>query len=134
MTDYLLDTNHAGRLVDPRHPVRVRVLAASAQGSAFYIVLPIITETVAGFSILPRAVRNRAEWHIARGSLALLDLDETDALDAAALQVALRQRGRQLQTVDALVAVAALCYDVILLTTDGDFATIAGLRQENWVP
>ncbi len=130
MTDYLLDTNHAGRLVGPRHPVWVRVLAASAQGSAFYIVLPIITETVAGFSILPRAVRNRAEWHIARGSLALLDLDETDALDAAAL----RQRGRQLQTVDALAAVAALRYDVILLTTDGDFATIAGLRQENWVP
>lgn len=121
-------------MIDARHPVRVRVLATSAQGAAFYIVLPVITETVASFSILPRAMQNRREWNIVRGSLALLDLDEIDALGAAALQVALRRRGRQLQTVDALIAAAALRYDLTLLTTDSDFAAVPGLRRENWVP
>jgi len=121
-------------LIDPRHPVRVRVVATSARQSVFYIVLPVITETVAGFSILPRAVLNREEWNIVRGSLALLDLDETDALDAAALQVALRRRGRQLQTVDAMIAAVALRYDLTLLTTDNDFGAVPGLHFENWVP
>jgi predicted nucleic acid-binding protein len=98
---YLVDTNHLGRLVDPHRPERVRLLAAVSHGDLFYIVLPIITETVAGFSILPRAARNWAEWQLLRPSLSLLPLEESDAVDAARLQVLLRRRGRQLGTVDA---------------------------------
>jgi predicted nucleic acid-binding protein len=63
----------------------------------------------------------------------LLDLDEADAVDAAGLQVLLRRRGRQLTTVDALVATVALRYDLTVLTTDGDFAHVPSLRTENWV-
>jgi len=64
----------------------------------------------------------------------LLPLDETDALDAAALQVALRRQGRQLATVDALIATVTLRYDLTLLTTDGDFVAVPTLRVENWLP
>jgi predicted nucleic acid-binding protein len=128
-----VDTNHLGRLLDPRHPVRIRLLTTIEQGDFFYIVLPIITETVAGFSILPRAARNWAEWQAFRPFLGLLPLDEDDALDAARLQVALRRRGRQLGTVDALIATAALRHNLTLLTTDGDFAYVPSLALENWV-
>jgi predicted nucleic acid-binding protein len=134
MTDYLLDTNHLNRLIDPGHPLRAQFSAGLGQGDTFSINLPIITETVAGFSILPRAVSNWAEWQMIRPSLALLPLDETDALDAAALQVVLRRRGRQLATVDALVATTALRYDLTLLTTDGDFTSVPTLRVVNWLP
>jgi tRNA(fMet)-specific endonuclease VapC len=130
---YLVDTNHLGRLLDPQHPVRIRLLATVEQGSLFYILLPIITETVAGFSILPRAARNWAEWQTFRPFLGLLSLNEDDALDAARLQVALRRRGRRLGTVDALIATAALRHDLTLLTTDGDFDHVPTLRLENWV-
>ena len=128
-----MDTNHLGRLIDPRHPLRARFLGALGQGDIFYILLPIVTETVAGFSILPRAAHNWAEWQVLRPSFALLPLDEADAVDAARLQVALRRRGRQLGTVDALIATAALRHDVTLLTTDGDFAHVPTLRLETWV-
>lgn len=134
MSGYLLDTNHAGRLIDPRHVIRARVAAVQRVGQPFYIVVPVITETVCGFSILPRATHNQLEWRIVRSALVLLDLDERDALDAARLQVALRRRGHQLHTVDALIAVTALRYDLTLLTTDRDFAAVPGLRVENWVP
>ena len=133
MAGYLVDTNHLGRLIDPRHPLRARFQAALGQGDQFYIVLPIVTETVAGFSILPRAARNWAEWQVLRPSFSLLPLEETDAVDAARLQVALRRRGRQLGTVDALIATAALRHDLTLLTTDGDFAHLPTLRLESWV-
>lgn len=134
MTDYLLDTNHLNRLIDPRHPLRARFVAHLGQGDAFSIILPIITETVAGFSILPRAAQSWTEWQTIRPSLTLLPLDETDALDAAALQVALRRRGWQLATVDALIATTALRYDLTLLTTDGDFAAVPTLRTVTWLP
>jgi predicted nucleic acid-binding protein len=133
VVSFLLDSNHANRLIDPRHPTRLRIRAAIVRGDVFYIILPVITETIFGFSILPRAQQNRLEWQAARSSLVLLDLDEADAVDAAGLQVLLRRRGRQLTTVDALVATVALRYDLTVLTTDGDFAHVPSLRTENWV-
>ncbi len=133
MVRYLLDSNHANRLIDLRHPTRLRIRAAIAQGDVFYLILPVITETVFGFSILPRAVRNRQEWQEVRPSLALLDLDESHALDAADLQVQLRHAGRQLTIVDALIAVAALRHGLVVLTTDADFTAVPLLRVENWV-
>lgn len=133
MADYLLDTNHANRLIDPRHPTRLRILAALGQGDVFHITPLIIAEMVFGFSILPRAQQNRTAWQSIRPALRVIFVDEKDGLDAAGLQVALRRRGRQLQTVDAFIAACALRYDLTLLTTDGDFAHLPGLWTENWV-
>jgi tRNA(fMet)-specific endonuclease VapC len=102
-------------------------------GDIFFIIVPIITETVAGFSILPRATQNWAEWQELRPTFILLPIDEVDAVGAARLQVALRHAGRQLATVDALIATIALRYDLTLLTTDRDFTSVPLLRQENWL-
>lgn len=87
MEDFLLDTNHVNRVIDPGHPLRAHLSARLGQGDTFSIILPIITETVAGFSILPRAARDWTEWQTIRPSFTLIILDETDALDAAALEV-----------------------------------------------
>jgi len=92
VANYLIDTNHLSRLIDPGHPFRARFVAHLEAGDTFSLILPIITEAVLGFSILPRATRNWTEWHTIRPSLGLLPLDEIDALDAAALQVALRRQ------------------------------------------
>ena len=59
--------------------------------------------------------------------------DESDAESAADLQLALRRRGRQLETVDALIAAVALRNGLTLLTTDMDFQAVPGLLQENWL-
>lgn len=47
MTDYLLDTNHLNRLIDPRHPLRALFVAHLGQGDAFSTILLIITEACA---------------------------------------------------------------------------------------
>jgi len=38
-----------------------------------------------------------------------------------------------LATIDALIAITALRYDLTLLTTDGDFQAVPVLRLENWL-
>jgi len=132
MTSYLLDSNHASRLVTVGDAVPRRIWQAILGGDTFHLTILVVTETVFGFSMLPRAIRNAQEWAIWRPRLTLLDTDEADALDAARLQATLRRQGRQLGTVDALIAAVALRYNLTLLTTDNDFAAVPSLTTAKW--
>jgi predicted nucleic acid-binding protein len=133
MANYLLDTNHAAALVTLSHPLRQPVLKRLQSRDTFAITVPVIAETLFGIGLLPRAVQNLAEWARLRRSLVCYSPDEADAENTAALQRALRRQGWQLETVDGFVAVTALRYDLVLLTSDKDFAPVPWLKQENWL-
>ena len=133
MANYLLDTNHAAALVTLRHPLRQRVLLRLHARDTFAITVPVVAETLYGLGLLPRATQNLAEWANLRPSLACFIPDEADTESAAALQRSLRRQGRPLETVDAFIAVVALRYDLVLLTSDNDFAAVPNLKQENWL-
>ncbi len=133
MSSYLLDTNHVSPLVTFGHPLRDAVLQRLDEGDAFAICVPVITESLFGIGILPRAIQNRAEWKRLRPRMTCYIPDETDAETAAELQLSLRRRGWQLEALDALVAVTALRHQLILLITDGDFQAVPNLQRENWL-
>ncbi len=133
MTEYLLDTNHAARLVTLRHPLRQRVLLRLQAGDTFSIAVPAVAETLFGIGLLPRGTQNLAEWARLRPNLMCYIPDERDAETAAELQRRLRRQGWQLATVDAFIAVVAIRYDLVLLTSDNDFAPVPNLKQENWL-
>lgn len=133
MAGYLLDTNHLSPLITLSHPLRQRFLKQQRQGDDFALAVPALTELLFGILTLPRARQNLAEWNRLTPGLIIYHLDREDAEKAANLQVLLRRRGRQLSTVDALIAAIALRYDLTLLTTDKDFAAIAQLKRENWL-
>jgi tRNA(fMet)-specific endonuclease VapC len=133
MTDYLLDTNHAAAIVTLSHPVRQQVLLRLQSGDTFAVMVPVVAETLYGISVLPRAAQNLAEWAQLRPSFECHVPDETDAENVAALQRMLRRQGWQLETVDAFIAVVALRYDLVLLTSDKDFTPVPGLKLDNWL-
>ena len=133
MADYLLDTNHASSLVTLSHPLRQRILQRAQEGHRFAICVPVLTEVLFGISILPRAKQNLTEWARLKPLLPCYLPDESDAEHAAELQVALRRRGWQLDTVDALIATIALRHRLTLLTTDKDFNAVPELEYENWI-
>ena len=133
MGDYLLDTNHISLLITIGHPLRQRVLRSLEGGDTLSIAVPALTEMLFGISLLPRARQNLQEWEHLKSSFNYYDIDRLDAEQAARLQVALRRRGWQLETVDALIATVALRNNLMLLTTDGDFYAISELAQENWL-
>src|SRR5689334_6215336 len=103
MVAYLLDTNHASPLVTHHHPLRRRVRDRMEAGNTFAICVPVLTETLFGISLLPRAAQNRAEWARFQDRIACYVPDAADGEAAATLQLALRRRGRQLATVDATI-------------------------------
>jgi tRNA(fMet)-specific endonuclease VapC len=133
MADYLVDTNHASALVTLGHPLRSKIFVQLQAGDTFAITVPVIAETLFGIGLLPRAVQNLAEWARLRPSLTCYIPDESDAENAAALQRSLRRQGKQLETVDAFVAVVALRYKLVLLTADNDFKPVPALKMENWM-
>lgn len=133
MSAYLLDTNHLSPLVTPGHPLRQRVIQALQAGHSFAVCIPVLAEMLFGIGILPRAVANMAEWERLKPNFRFYTPDVLDAEKAAALQIALRRQGWQLETVDALVAITAERYRLILLTRDKDFARVPGIRIEQWL-
>ncbi len=133
MNAYLLDTNHVSPLVTLHHPLRQRVLTALEAGDSFAINVLILAETLYGISIVPRSKQNRVVWTQLQSQFSCYLFDVNDVVSAVELQVSLRKKGRQLATIDALIAVTALRYDLILLTSDGDFEVVPDLRLECWL-
>ena len=133
MIAYLLDTNHVSPLVTPGHALIQRMQIQQAYGDTFAICVPVLAEVLFGIGIAPRAAQNLKLWTQWEQSLECHVPDASDAAQAAQLQIMLRRQGRQLATVDALIAMTALRYDLILLTTDNDFQAVPGLRLDNWL-
>lgn len=133
MANYLLDTNHLSPLVTKGHRLRDRILLQLSRSDGLGIAVPALTEVLYGILLTPRAQENVQEWERFQESFTYYQIDRSDAEKAANLQVALRKSGRQLATVDALIATVAVRYDLTLLTSDKDFLAVPGLRQENWL-
>lgn len=104
-----------------------------AAEDTFHIAVPALTEMLFGIRTLPRAERNLQDWQRFEDLFTFHSIEKQDAEYASLLQATLRRRGRQLHTVDALIAAIALRYHLTLLTTDQDFQAVVGLAQENWV-
>jgi len=133
MANYLLDTNHLSPLVTIGHPLYHKILQRMAEGDNFSITTVVLTEMLYGIGVLPRAKKNLAEWERLKPHFHCYVADETDAEKAAKLRILLRRKGWQLAAIDALIAIIAIRYDLILLTTDKDFRRITNLKQENWL-
>ena len=92
----------------------------------------VVTEMIYGLLALPRARQNLQTWEDMRIMFTFYEVDIYDAEDAAHLQHELRLSGKQLGTVDALIAAIAIRYDMTLLTMDQDFDHVPNLSVENW--
>lgn len=133
MAHYLVDTNHLSPLVTLNNPLRQTLIDRLQENNTFDVPAPALTEFLFGIQSIPRAALNMQEWRRYQDAFRYYDIDHNDAAFAATLPLELRRRGRQLHTVDALIAAVALRYDLTLLTTDKDFQALPGLAQENWI-
>lgn len=132
MTEYLPDTNHISPLVTPGHPLRERILHQIESGVVFAIATPALHEFLYGIRLIPLAAQNLDLWTQLAGLFKYYNIDPITAEQSAQLRYALRKSGRQLEAIDSFIAVLALRYNLVLLTTDKDFHHIPTLHYENW--
>ena len=104
---------------------------ALKSGDSIYTTGLVLQELLQGFS-RPKAHKQIIEHFSA---LPLLVPDRQDHIQAADLRNACHRKGKQVGTIDALIAQLCVRHDLVILTTDKDFQQIATVVSLSvWTP
>ncbi len=108
---------------DATKPAReVDALRSALEGGDSVVTTGLVLqELLQGFS----GPRDRSQIVERFSALPLLSPDRQDHVEAAELRNRCRRAGIQVGTIDAILAQLCIRHDLILLTTDNDFAGIA---------
>ena len=105
----------------PDHPAVTRLGDALIRGEHVFTTGLVLQELLQGFRG-PQAAESIIERFAA---LPCLAPTRADHVEAASLRNACRRRGVQVGTIDALLASLCIARDLVMLSTDRDFARIA---------
>jgi predicted nucleic acid-binding protein len=111
----------AFRRDSPPETPEVQRLREALGADAVHTTGLVLQELLQGFSG-PRA---RAQILDRFAAIALIAPTRDDHIEAARLRNACRRRGIQIGTIDALLARLCIVHELVMLTADRDFASIA---------
>ncbi len=133
MTRFLLDTNTAGHYINRRHAVYERACAEVAEGNAIGIAVPVLAELAGGIEKSASRDRNMKALRSALPSLKLWPMNESAAFEYGRIYAELARLGRPIGIVDMMIASIAMTLgNCTVVSTDGDFRAVPGLRIEDW--
>ena len=133
MTRFLLDTNSAGHYINKRHGVFERARLEVAKGNPIGIGVPVLAELVAGIEHSNTRDRNLKILRASLPSLRLWPMDSAAAFEYGRIYAELARLGRPIGIVDMMIAaIAKTLGNCTLISTDGDFAAVPGLKVEDW--
>lgn len=133
MTGYILDTNHLGLALDKNSSVYQRILAARKAGVRVGTCPPVLCELAVGIEQTSRRDANWKALEVFLKQIRIWPLDVSTAQVYGRLYQELRASGRVLSQVDMMVAAMARRMKLTVLTTDGDYQKIEGIKVEDWI-
>jgi tRNA(fMet)-specific endonuclease VapC len=134
MTKYLLDTNHVTSAVRVGSSMLQRIEQELKRGVHVGTCVPVLCEVEAG-----RRKVARPDVY-AKGLKSLLRMIRVWPVTVATSQhygeihQFLRSKGRVLSQVDVMLASLSRELNLVLVTTDQDFAALPWLKTVNWIP
>ena len=131
MSEYLLDTNHAGALCRklPKPEDKMR----TAAGDQFFLCRPSIAELWYMVFNSVRVADNERDLHRFLSNFQVIELDSNAAMEFGRIKAELRRSGRMIPAVDIQIAAISRARNLTLLTADGHFASVPRLLIENWL-
>lgn len=133
MTDYLLDTNHASRLMS-RDPIMVnKLIEANKTGAAFGISMTVLSELYYAVYASQHQQQNMARLKQMLQALNIYEYDQAAAEEYGKIQANQKAKGRPIPPLDAQIAAVARQQALTVLTADKHFTFIDGLPVENWL-
>jgi len=132
MANYLLDTNHASRLMAQGEPIISRVRQAQASGDQFGLSTTVLGELYYAVYASQRRDENLRRLRSLLSALLLWPFDELAAERFGFIQAEQKVKGRPIPPLDAQIAAVARAHDLILLTDDRHFQFVSDLTVENW--
>ena len=133
MAEYLLDTNHASKLMARDEPITSRVRRARAQGDQFGLSITVLGELYYAVYASQRQAWNRQRLHEMVENYSVWSFDEPAAELFGRIRAEQRAIGRPIPPLDVQIAAVARSHGLVLLTADRHFQFVAGLTVENWL-
>ena len=128
---YLLDTNVVSYFLENRPPeVRLRLSRAGPDETAISAITE--AELRYGLAKKPGAIRQRIPVEKFLADASIQPWDSTAARAYGLLRAEQERKGRTLSTEDLMIAAHALSLGLTLVTNDGAFSFIEGLKTEDW--
>jgi len=133
MAKYLLDTNHASRVMAQDELITARVQQARFSGDQFGISMTVLAELYYAVYASQRRQENLRRLQGLVGALILWPFDELAAEAFGIIQAEQKASGRPIPPLDAQIAAVARTHGLAVLTADQHFQFIAGLAVQNWL-
>jgi predicted nucleic acid-binding protein len=133
MTNYLLDTNHASRLMAQQEPISSRIHQAWTSGDQFGLSMTVLGELYYAVYASQHQAQNLRRLQILLNALLLWPFDDLAAEAFGRIQAEQKARGRPIPPMDAQIAAVARLHGLIVLTADRHFQFVAGLSVQSWL-
>jgi len=133
MAEYLLDTNHASKLMAREEPITSRVQEARATGHRLGLSIPVLGELYYAVYASRRRQENLQRLHNLLNALILWPFDQLAAEEFGRIQAEQKAKGRPIPPLDAQIAAIARVHGLVLLTSDHHFEFVDGVVVENWL-
>lgn len=131
--DYLLDTNHASKILEGNKPLSLRVLALKNSGSRFSISMSILGELFFAVYASKRREKNLQQLKSFLEDVVLWNYDIAAAEEFGKIQAERKAKGKPIPSIDAQIAAVARIHNVTVLTTDQHFNFVDGMSIDNWL-
>ena len=131
--DYLLDTNHASKILEGNKSLSLKVHALRNSGSRFGISMSILGELFFAVYASKRSEKNLRQLKLFLEDVILWNYDIAAAEEFGKIQAEQKAKGKPIPSIDAQIAAVARIHNVTVLTTDQHFNFVDGLYIDNWL-
>jgi len=132
MSDRLLDTNHLGLAVRKHSQVFARLKAEIGRGVRVGTCVPVLCEIEVGAEQVANPAKYRRGLREVLRMVRQWPLSRATASHYGEIANDLMRRGRAMSQVDLMLAALSRELDLVLVTTDKDFAALPWLKTEDW--
>lgn len=135
MSILFLDTNIISDMMRNLHgPAATRAIQASRSRGADALYTSVVVQCELAYGLLRNPnPRLQAAYDAVMDSIEVLPVDATVVSHYAQLRTNLESQGTPIGPNDTLIAAHALALGATLVTADGEFSRVPGLKVENWL-
>ena len=131
--DYLLDTNHASKILEGNESLSLRISTLKNSDSRFSISVSVLGELFFAVYASKRREENLLQLKGFLEDVILWDYDVTSSEEFGKIQAEQKAKGKPIPSIDAQIAAVARIHNLTVLTTDKHFSFVDGLSIENWL-
>lgn len=130
MAEYLLDTNHASKLMAREDPVASRI--SRSEGDRFGVSMTVLAGLYFAVHASRHYERNLRRLRAMASALLAWPFDEAAAEEFGRIQAEQKTAGRPIPPLDAQIAAVARSRGLTVPASDHHFRCVSGLDVRDW--